>query len=61
MTKLTVKLFNNDEMNALLQAFRVASGEEHIYEWLNHIPETSMVVQLVLALKKIGYQIKPIE
>lgn len=62
MTKL-VELFggeNAEEYNALITAMTECAKDnnQHVYEWLEETPKTSLVTFLVDKLNELGYHIK---
>jgi hypothetical protein len=62
---MEVSLFageNGEQYNALMQSFQDCSEEEKldIYGWLEKIPKTSMVVDLVDKLNENGFKITKI-
>jgi len=48
------------EQNALMQTFQDVADDDNgksIYEWLERIPKTSMVVELIDKLHELGFKI----
>ncbi len=57
-----VDLFDREDMNVLMQALAGASGvddykDNNMYEWIQEVPKTTMVVRLVDELNDLGYDI----
>lgn len=49
---------NAEALNALYASFcENAGGRDEIYKWLEETPKTSMIVELLDQLQKMGYTI----
>lgn len=65
--KITVDLYGgegSEAMNVLMQAFTDCAIDDEkpdIYSWLDKIPKTSMVVELVDKIREYGYDIVKIK
>ncbi|GAB2553344.1 hypothetical protein [Rufibacter soli] len=49
---------NGEQENALMTALiNAAEGEDHIYQYLDETPKTSLIVELVQELHRLGFHI----
>jgi len=60
-TKLTCTMYSTEEENALMSALELCAKEDNeagdIYKYLEHIPKTSFIAELVNALERFNYKI----
>ena len=50
-------MFAEEDCNALMSAFELSADGEDIYTYLETIPKTSLVVELIQSLESLGYKI----
>lgn len=54
-----IRLYSDEQMNALMTALNMCAKDfdQTIYNYLEQVPKTSLVTELVDALNELGYRI----